>query len=73
MNSALKILWSNGGKEKLLLLVADAAAYMLKAGRDLKIFYPSVLHVACLVQGINKVAKVINKYKYALITSCDVA
>lgn len=47
VNSALKILWPSGGEEKLLLLVTDAAAYMLKAGRNLKIFYPNVFVPAC--------------------------
>lgn len=44
-------------EERVLLLVTDAAAYMLKAGRDLKIFYPNIIHLTCLVHGFNRIAE----------------
>lgn len=45
--------------EKFLILLSDAAPYMLKAGQNLKIFYENLLHVTCLAHGINRVAEYI--------------
>lgn len=49
VNSAMRVLWPSGSEDKVLLFVTDAAAYMLKAGKHLKIFYPNLLHITCLV------------------------
>lgn len=58
VNSNIKILWPREShEERVLLLVTDAAAYMLKAGRDLKIFYPNIIHLTCLVHGFNRIAE----------------
>lgn len=54
----MKILWPREShEERVLLLVTDAAAYMLKAARDLQIFYPNIIHLTCLVHGFNRVAE----------------
>ena len=37
--------------------VTDAAAYMLQAGKHLKIFYPHMLRITCLVHGLNRIAE----------------
>lgn len=60
INDGLKVLWPNGVKEeKVLLLYTDAAAYMLKAGNSLNVFYPNLLHVTCLAHGLHRVAETV--------------
>lgn len=44
-------------QDKVLLLVTDAAPYMLKAGVTLKVFFPNMIHVTCLAHGLNRVAE----------------
>lgn len=56
----LGILWPNGLKyNKVKLLLSDSAAYMLKCGRDLKIFYPDLIHFTCLAHGLNLVCETV--------------
>lgn len=43
--------------EKVLLMLSDAAAYMLKSARNLKIFYNNLIHVTCLAHGVNRIAE----------------
>lgn len=43
--------------EKILLLLSDAATYMVKAGQQLKMLYPNLIHVTCLAHGLNRVAE----------------
>ena len=43
VNNILKFLWPNFDADLLKLLLSDAAAYMLKPGRELKVFYPTLL------------------------------
>lgn len=43
--------------EKTLLLVSDAAPYMVRSAINLKVFYPNLLHVTCLAHGLNRVAE----------------
>ncbi|PSN39119.1 hypothetical protein C0J52_17476, partial [Blattella germanica] len=60
VNDALRILWPEGGNEhKFRVLLSDAAAYMLRAASSLKIFYPHLIHVTCIVHGLQRVAEVI--------------
>ncbi|XP_068081748.1 uncharacterized protein [Anabrus simplex] len=42
---------------KVLTLVTDAAPYMIKAGKSLKLLYPKMLHVNFLAHAMHKVAK----------------
>ncbi|KAB0805335.1 hypothetical protein PPYR_02305 [Photinus pyralis] len=44
---------------KILLMISDAAAYMLKAGRNLKILYESLIHCTCVAHGVNRVAETV--------------
>lgn len=63
VQEALRILW-NGAPEKtdkLLYLVTDSAAYMLKAGKILKMLYPKLLHSTCLSHGLHRVAEAIRE------------
>lgn len=45
--------------EKILILLSDAASYMLKVGQNLKIFYENLIHVTCLAHGLNRAAETI--------------
>lgn len=57
VNSGLRILLPNGNEEKVLLLVTDAAWYMVKAGKKLKLFYENMIHITCLVHGLHRIAE----------------
>ena len=46
-------------RDSLLLLVSDAAPYMVKAASAIKIFYPKMTHVTCLAQGSIEFAKIL--------------
>lgn len=52
--------------DHILMMVSDAASYMLKAGQNLKIFYPNLFHVTCAAHGINCVAEAI-RLEYPLV------
>lgn len=43
--------------EKILLMLSDAAPYMIKAAQNLKIFYSNIIHTTCLAHGFNRVAE----------------
>ena len=50
-------MWPGGIEhEHVLLLLIDAAAYMLKAGAAIQTFYPRALHVTCVADGLHRVA-----------------
>ena len=58
INDGLKVLWPDGVKEeRVLLLYTDAAAYMLKAGKSLNVFYPNLVHVTCMAHALQRVAE----------------
>uniref|UniRef100_A0A6P7GZA6 Uncharacterized protein LOC114348782 n=1 Tax=Diabrotica virgifera virgifera TaxID=50390 RepID=A0A6P7GZA6_DIAVI len=42
---------------KILLMVSDAASYMVKAGRQQKVLYPNLIHVTCLAHGLNRMTE----------------
>ncbi|CAL8076763.1 unnamed protein product [Orchesella dallaii] len=60
---ALVLLWPGQRNEeisrKFVVFLTDAAAYMLRAGRNLKSTYLSLMHVTCLAHGLNRVAETI--------------
>ena len=43
--------------EKVILLVTDAAKYMLKAGDSLSVFYPNLIHVPCICHALHRTAE----------------
>jgi hypothetical protein len=45
--------------DKILLMISDAAAYMIKAGTNLKIFYEKLIHCTCVAHGLNRIAETI--------------
>jgi hypothetical protein len=56
--SAMKMLWKDEVKrDRILLFVTDAAPYMLKAGKGLKMLYPRIIHVTCPAHGLHRVAE----------------
>lgn len=59
------ILWPNGIQyHKVKLLLTDGAAYMIKTGTNLKIFYSELVHVTCMAHALNLVCETIrSKYK----------
>jgi hypothetical protein len=60
-------LWPDGIQyERVRVLYSDAAAYMVKAGHSLKVFYPNLLHITCLAHGLNRVCELI-RTEYPLV------
>ena len=57
-DDSLNILWPNGVKrENVLLFITDAAPYMMKAAKGLKMLYPKMIHVTCLAHALHRVAE----------------
>lgn len=54
--------------DNFLLILSDAAPYMIKAGQNLKIFYPNLIHVTCLAHALNRVAEEIRNH-FPLVNS----
>lgn len=54
----MNLIWPQGVEHNnVLLLVSDAAPYMVKAGSAIQIFYPKMLHVTCLAHALHRVAE----------------
>lgn len=43
--------------DNILLFLSDAVLYMVKAGKNIKVFYTKMKHVTCLVHSIHRVAE----------------
>jgi len=57
---SLQFIWPNGIKhDHVLLLLRDAAPYMVKA---IKVFYLKMEHVTCLAHGLHRVVEEIRKH-----------
>ena len=56
-NDTLKELWPTFDCNLLKVFVSDAAPYMIKAGKDLNIFYPAMIHITCLCHGLHRVCE----------------
>ena len=41
----------------LKLIVSDAASYMVKAGKGLKLIFPDMIHITCLAHGLHRVCE----------------
>lgn len=67
VNDSLNILWPDKVYyERFRLLVTDQAKYMLKAGQNLKVLYPNLLHVTCVCHALHRVCeKVHSDYQHA--------
>ena len=56
--SSLGLLWLDGIKyNNVLLFVTDAAPYMRKAATALKVLFPNMIHITCLVHGLHRIAE----------------
>jgi hypothetical protein len=54
----MKMLWKDEVKrDRILLFVTDAAPYMLKAGKGLKMLYPRMVHLTCPAHGLHREAE----------------
>lgn len=57
---SLTVLWPNGIKYNMvLLIVTDAAAYMLKGVGGLGVLFPKMRHLTCLAHGLHRLAEFI--------------
>ena len=57
---SLNILWNQSlHYDRVLLVVTDAAAYMVKAIKGLQILFPKVIHLTCLAHGLHRVAETV--------------
>lgn len=65
INDALRTLWPNDMHyDRFLLMVTDAAPYMVKAGQALHVLFPKLIHVTCLAHALHRVAECI-RFEYA--------
>ncbi|XP_028967436.1 uncharacterized protein LOC114828252 [Galendromus occidentalis] len=56
--NSLNLLWPEGLRnDKVLLLVTYAAAYMKKAGDALKVLFPKMTHVTCVIHAMHRVCE----------------
>lgn len=56
--TSLSILWPNGVlRDCVLIFVSDAAPYMVKAGKTIKVLYPKLEHITCLAHALHRVAE----------------
>ena len=63
VNDGLKVLWPGSvQEEKVLVMYTDSAAYMLKAAKSLKVFYPHLIHFTCLAHAIHRVAEEVRSH-----------
>ena len=62
----LGCLWpAKDNDENFLIFLTDRASYMLKAGVELKLFYPKLVHETCVAHALHRLAEEMNK-----ISSC---
>lgn len=56
--NSMKLLWPDHVKyNDVLLLLSDAAPYMIKAAKGLQTLYPKMLHLTCLAHGLHRVCE----------------
>jgi len=55
---SLTILWPTGIRhDKVLLFLSDAALYMVKEGKSIKLFYTKDVHVTCVAHGLHRIGE----------------
>ena len=57
VNDSLRRMWSVFKCENFKILISDAAAYMVKSGKELKVFYPNLLHLTCFAHAVHRVCE----------------
>lgn len=59
-NDAMGVLWPDGIKhDRVLLLVTDAASYMIKAAEALKVLFPKIIHLTCSAHAFHRIAETV--------------
>ena len=58
-NESLRLIWPKTLFDNFLVAVTDAAPYMCKAMRALKVLFPKMVHVTCFAHGPHRVSKLI--------------
>jgi len=54
----MNLIWLQGVEHNnVLLIVSDAATYMVKAGKAIQTFFPKMLHVTCLAHALHRVTE----------------
>lgn len=54
INDFLRVLRTEGGnEEKVLFMLSDAASYMVKVAKNLKLFYANLIYVTCAAHEIH--------------------
>lgn len=61
INDSLTLLYAPNPvkSENIKLMLSDAAAYMIKAGKALQVFYPNLNHFTCMAHGLNRLAELV--------------
>ncbi|XP_018493904.1 uncharacterized protein LOC100901058 [Galendromus occidentalis] len=55
---SMEFVWPEGVQhDRVLLFVTDAARYMVKAAKSLKILFPRLIHLTCIAHGLHRVAE----------------
>ena len=62
VNNSVKALWPNFNEDLLKLLLTDAAPYMIKCGKSLKVFFPSLFSLTCFAHGLHRVCEVVREH-----------
>lgn len=57
----LRFINPNFHASQFKLFVSDAAPYMIRAGKDLKPFFPSMVHVTCVAHSVHRVCEMIRE------------
>lgn len=57
LNDALRMIDPNLNANRVRVLLSDAAPYMIKCGKSLKVFFPRLLHLTCTLHGISLVCE----------------
>ncbi|PSN44791.1 hypothetical protein C0J52_05580 [Blattella germanica] len=56
--TSLKLMWPEEVQhDNVLLFISDAATYMKKAAKALKVLFPKMLHVTCVAHGFHRVSE----------------
>ena len=61
VNDSLHTLDSLFEVNQAKVLLSDAAPYMIKCGKDLRVFYPSLIHVTCCAHGLHRLCEKIRE------------
>lgn len=57
VNDCLRSFWPNLDAKNFKVLLSDAASAMIKAGNDLHIFYPKMIHFTCLAHAVHRLCE----------------